>query len=246
MTNNKLTNSLTLSDVLDINELVMDKLNIIQAPTRSGKTYAALHKMSELRGTKRMLYLIDTTAGKENILNSYEQVEEYNKAIIDEVLKDDAKKIEPIATIMTYAKFGYAIKFGFLNLSEFGLIVCDELQSLINYMEWADERLRNAFPLALEEERKEFLIKGDLSHIAFNTIVKILDNTEQKICLVALSATPSAIKSKIDNYITVNLKANLKELEATYTKEYPSIDDIPYLISQKGKTLIYIPLFLGE
>ena len=71
MTNNKLTNSLTLSDVLDINELVIDKLNIIQAPTRSGKTYAALHKMSELRGTKRMLYLIDTSAGKENILNAY-------------------------------------------------------------------------------------------------------------------------------------------------------------------------------
>ena len=80
-----------------------------------------------------------------------------------------------------------------------------------------------------------------MSHIAFNTIVKILDNTEQNIYLVALSATPSAIKSKIDNYITVNLKANLKELEAKNAKEYPSIDDIPYLISRKGKTLIYIP-----
>lgn len=238
MLNNKKTR---LSEVLDLDSLRIDKFNIIKAPTSSGKTYAAVHHISKLCGEKHMLYLIDTTAGKENILNTYKEVEDYDKSTIATVLKDHADELKKVATIMTYAKFGYLLKCEFIDLSDYSVIVCDELQSLMDYMDWAEAPLKKFFPFATSEDRTDFSARASLPHIAFNTLIKILDDTESQTYLIALSATPRAILERVNDYLMVSLRGTLSELKETTTKYYPTINDIPYLISKTGKTLIYIP-----
>ena len=188
-----------------------------------------------------MLYLIDTSAGEENILNTYDEIEKYDRAAVKAVLNEDTVGFKTVATIMTYAKFGYLIKQDALDLKTFGLIVCDELQSLMSYMEWSEKPLKKAYPFATDEDRLEFLTKSSLPHIAFHTLVRILDDAEQEIFIIALSATPRMILANINNHIMINLKADINKLKQKSTVKYPTIEDIPYLISKTGKTLIYIP-----
>ena len=49
------------------------KLNIIKSPTGSGKSYFALTAIPQTLtdATHRLVYLIDTINGKEQILNNY-------------------------------------------------------------------------------------------------------------------------------------------------------------------------------
>jgi hypothetical protein len=58
-----------LSDVLDETVFKKGQANIIVAPCHSGKTTAAIAKLSRLASfPEKMLFLIDTTAGKEALL----------------------------------------------------------------------------------------------------------------------------------------------------------------------------------
>ena len=61
-----------LSEAVDINNLEKEKLNIIKAPTGSGKTYFALHEISSLcqNALHQAVYLIDTINGKEPMLRN--------------------------------------------------------------------------------------------------------------------------------------------------------------------------------
>ena len=56
-----------LSDLVDVNMLSKGKLNIIKAPTGSGKTYFALTFIPSLAhdAYHTVVYLIDTINGKE-------------------------------------------------------------------------------------------------------------------------------------------------------------------------------------
>lgn len=99
MLNENLTKELALSEAVNIDDIQKDKMNIISAPVSSGKTYAAIHKFSSLLADgQKMLYLIDTTAGKENISYSYslirefgdKEIQAYDKEVVAEYVKKRA------------------------------------------------------------------------------------------------------------------------------------------------------------
>ena len=61
-----------LSEMVDVSLLKKDKLNIIKAPTGSGKTYFALTHIPALvkDAVHNVVFLIDTINGKEQILRN--------------------------------------------------------------------------------------------------------------------------------------------------------------------------------
>ena len=68
-----------LSELVDAAALQKGRLNVIKAPTGSGKTYFALEHIPSLvpDSVHQVVYLIDTINGKEQILRNYNAISEY-------------------------------------------------------------------------------------------------------------------------------------------------------------------------
>ena len=128
-----------LSDLVSIEMLVKDKLNIIQAPTGSGKTYFALNAIPAAckDAHHKVVYLIDTINGKEQILNNYKAIREYKTwraTVSEEALWFE--KDERIV-VMTYARFGMIIAKELDFHKHFDYIICDELHSLLKFQNFS-------------------------------------------------------------------------------------------------------------
>ena len=238
----------TLFDVLeDLTQFEPHKFHMINSPPGTGKTYAAVNKLAELSPKKRLLYLIDTIAGRDGIeedyknIVGYEDVLEYDKKACDIFLEEYDEKYENIAVVMTYAKFGYLMRDNLLNLSDYGVLICDEMQSLMRYMDWDLARVKSVFTKFCKDEHfNKGLPYLCLSYAAFDAIVKTYKNVDNGIFVIAITATPNNVKKRIRTYTNIRLSEELEEFKNNNVKEYTSIDDIPYLISKTGKTLIYL------
>lgn len=233
------TKRVHLSDVIDLNEFSTDKINIVEAPTGAGKTYAAVNEFRKLNKDKKLLYLIDTNAGEENILRSYKEIDKYDQKAVATILGGEKEKYEKIAQIMTYAKFGFLIKINMIDLSEYGVIVCDEIHSLIKFIKWERSRLKKALPFASYEDSTIFLSNNGLANIAFHNLVKSADNDSDTF-VIGMTATPDSVYKEIENCVHVHLNAEVSRYIEKEIRYYTSIDDIPKLISKNEKTLIYM------
>lgn len=269
MLNTTLTKEITITEGIDISSIRIDKINLITASTNAGKTYAATHKISELlKDGQKMLYLIDTTAGKENIIATYQTIREYGNKELEaydraavkqfkEEQKETAEKIKPFAEIMTYAKLGVLVKFGWIDLNAYGVIICDEMHALINFLMWEKGKLRKSFPFADEQLADDFLSKCSLPYIAFNTIcergvghTKIEEGStteiteaspiETKPYVIVMSATPNLVREAIQDFNEVHIKGTLKKLKEKERKYYTTSVEIPLMLSQTGRTVIYV------
>ena len=76
-----MTGTKYLSELVDSSALQKGKLNVIKAPTGSGKTYFALQHIPSLTedAVHEVVYLIDTINGKEQIVRNYNAISEYHK-----------------------------------------------------------------------------------------------------------------------------------------------------------------------
>ncbi len=126
-----------LSKLVDSSLFQKGKLNIIKAPTGSGKTYFALKYIPSLLDDARfnIVYLIDTINGKEQIIENYNAIPEYRNWIdsvgVGEMwfipkAEDYSKQI----VVITYAKFGYILSKEPDFCNKFDYIICDELHNL--------------------------------------------------------------------------------------------------------------------
>ena len=88
--------------------LQKDKLNIIKAPTGSGKTYFAFKAIPEAvdDAYHKTVYLIDTVNGKEQILNNY-NASVVSSNWMEEVSENEMERFySSKIVVITYAKFG--------------------------------------------------------------------------------------------------------------------------------------------
>lgn len=168
-----------LSELVNIADLRIDLLNIIKAPTGSGKTYFALtHIPSQTYDAiHNVVYLIDTINGKEQIIHNYNAKSEYwgwAKEVDDGGMwfSPDDRVI-----VITYAKFGVLIDRYPDFHKNFDYIICDELHSLFKF--------------------QNFSSKPNSHSVAVNGIRSAILNDRTKV--VALSATPSIIKLNWSN-----------------------------------------------
>lgn len=166
-----------LSDLVNANALQKSKLNIIRAPTGSGKTYFALNYIPSLvpDALHSVVYLIDTINGKEQILSNYNAVSEYwgwaQGISSDGVWFDDDKRI----VVLTYAKFGILSQQHPAFHKNFDYIICDELHSLFHF--------------------QHFSPKPNYHSIALMGVREAIKN--ERTTVIALSATPTIIKNQI-------------------------------------------------
>lgn len=141
-----------LSDVVDMDSISLGKLNLIEAPCGAGKTTLALEKMpQEYYEPSRSVYLIDTLAGKEQLLRK-PICKEY-KCNSPDVHTHFSSAEDPEnnkITVMTYAQFGVLCELSpdwFLNLDT---VFCDEIHSLIAMKSWETNEEKNFHKIAWE------------------------------------------------------------------------------------------------
>lgn len=169
-----------LSEMVDVSLLKKDKLNIINAPTGSGKTYFALTHIPSLvhDAVHNVVYLIDTINGKEQILRNYNAISEYygwaKQADENGMWFNDDKNI----VILTYAKFGFLSQRYTDFHASFDYIICDELHSLIKF--------------------QSFSTKPNLHSVALMMLKSAVRN--DRTTVIGLSATPRKMKEEFEGY----------------------------------------------
>ena len=167
-----------LSQAVALDTLQTDKLNIIKAPTGSGKTYFALTAIPATLtdAVHQVVYLIDTINGREQILKNYNARPMYRYWDVEvngEALnfEDDDRIV-----IITYAKFGILLEKYPDFHTHFEYIICDELHSLFNFARFGQQ--------------------PNAHSIAKHGIERAVRNGHTKV--IALSATPERIKREFD------------------------------------------------
>mgnify|MGYP001024678480 FL=1 len=199
-----------LSELVDLSMLQKDKLNIIQAPTGSGKTYFALNYIPAVAGdaVHKVVYLIDTINGKEQILKNYNAISEYPKWNVQVSeggiwFYEDNKVV-----VITYAKFGALLQKDPSFHRHFDYIICDELHSLINF--------------------QYFSPRPNLHSVAKEGLERAVRNDGTVV--VALTATPNKIKSEFRAPL-VEVPIDQKELIQYGVEETKPYTDLLYLLS---------------
>lgn len=206
-----------LSEIIDIDDLEQGKLNLIKAPCGSGKTIFAktvLKDFTKEFSFDTMLYLIDTSTGKEQLLHSAEPQENLWTG-------DLYWKLDGI-TVMTYA--GYATLHNVApehdRWAENSVIVCDELQEEIDWSRWAKDENHK---LAIDLVATRINIGGNV--------------------VVAISATPSKIREEFEYCIhEVPLHGEPLHYEDAQTDEYYNLQPVLNKIQPNQKGIIYTPL----
>ena len=132
--NNNQQEMLYLSDAIR-GEYVQDEFNVIEAPCGCGKTEYAVNKLPyEILGSKpqfnRVLYLIDTCAGRHSIVVKHPDKARCYDNIIDNGGRRfdgfDANRI----VVITYAKLGVEVRRNPDFLNQFDLIIADEFHNI--------------------------------------------------------------------------------------------------------------------
>ena len=234
-----------LSDIIDFDKVGGYRyLNLIVAPCGSGKTTLALNHLAPMYGNPaRALYLIDTVAGQDQLLQNprfrcYDK--DWREYFSDTPIKDDGKVV-----VMTYARFGTLCKY-FPNW-HIGLdtIICDEIHKLFEMMLWNQ---------AANIPRAEniYAIAWDFIFSAFYL--------EQVPAVYGLTATPEALyehfhdkdnfyeedprffKKKLERYIyMVPLYGTPRHYEQKSTENYNSLTMLCHQLPSDKKGIIYVP-----
>lgn len=208
-----------LSELIDLSTLQKGKLNIIKAPTGSGKTYFALNHIPATvpDAIHKVVYLIDTINGKEQILKNYNAVAEYQRWSIDVSEEGIWFDQDERVVVITYAKFGILLQNDPLFYKHFDYIICDELHSLINF--------------------QYFSPRPNIHSIAKEGLEQAVRNARATV--IALTATPNKVKNEFHTCI-FEVPIDQKELKQYSVNETHSYTDLEYLLSSIDQTQIGI------
>ena len=145
-----------LKDIIDMDDIGGEEiLNLIVAPCGSGKTTFALETLVPyLGGPEKTLYLIDTLAGRDQLLQNplckcYDKQWRENLKPTDEDLPNLEGESKVI--VMTYAYFGTLCKYFPRWNESIEILICDEIHKLIEMINWAKKgtpRNENIYALA--------------------------------------------------------------------------------------------------
>ncbi len=203
----------TISDLISSPSVFRSgRINIIEAPVSSGKTFFALTALPEWGGSpEKVLYLIDTTNGELHIQRNMitQAVDRNTYAFYDYNTKHiwGEQRSDNMMPVMTYSGFGSELRkahSGF-RLSDFEYIICDEMSNLVRYQDYDGN---NANLIIAEQKLREIVSEG-------------------KVKIIALSATPQKIREHFpDLYYDVPFdKSDMRRLETFH--------DLPYSCDTK-------------
>ena len=199
-----------LAELVKPEMLAKDKLNIIKAPTGSGKTYFALTAIPATLtdAVHKVVYLIDTINGREQILKNYNARPIYRYWDVEvngeALCFDDDDRI----VVITYAKFGVLLEKDPDFHRHFDYIICDELHSLFRF--------------------QRFEAQPNTHSIARQGIEKAVSN--DRSIVVALSATPDRIKREF-NAPTFDVPIDDADLIQYETRQVIPYTNLNYLLT---------------
>ena len=180
-----------LSELVDCSALQKGQLNVIKAPTGSGKTYFALNYIPSLTNDAlhNVVYLIDTINGKEQIVRNYKATSEYYGW--SKEVESGGMWFEPDnrVVVITYAKFGVLVEQNIEFYKNFSYIICDEIHSLLRFQNYSK--------------------KPNYHSIARQVLEQAVK--QKSGIVIALTATPDTIKNQF-NAPSAEIAINQEEL----------------------------------
>lgn len=227
-----------LSEVLDVTRFRKGRANIIVAPCHSGKTTAASKIMeAHARRPGRVLYLIDTTAGRDSLL-LHKEAQRCTEAWLhayDPAWWGDPPDRTNFA-VMTYHQFGYSVNEFPTFLEEIDLIICDEMHNLIKYK--AIEVSNNE-----KEGRVEGFDEQICCRMALAALALLASYTGNVPLIVIMTATSNMVTRAFDQmhapYEVFNYNG-LVYSDRTGERRYYA--DFKSVISQvTGRAVIFVP-----
>ena len=168
-------------------------LNFITAPVGSGKTFWALHELPQ-RASKphKMVYLIDTVNGKEQLLkneNTAYYSDQWRETVQNGIVWFQEAETEEKIVVMTYAKFGVLAEkyrdFGF----SFEIILCDEIHNLPRFSGFISHDPHAVPYHKIAKTRLEEIVK------------------DNKVIVIGLSATPKRAEKEMEcpfQYVSID------------------------------------------
>ena len=215
-----------LSETIHYEEIKKGFLNLFCSPVGSGKTHWALNELKRtVSNPYKMVYLIDTINGKEQLLK-HPNTAYYSRDWAETVQNGDVWFGEAITgnkvVVMTYAKFGVLAKdypnFGF----SFELILCDEIHNLPRFSSFISHNPNDTPYHKIAKER--------LEHIVNQGQVKV----------IGLSATPKRAEQMNcpSQYITID--EDVRQYEVNKTISYTNPKLLLTELSSSEKGIVYI------
>lgn len=180
-----------LSELVDCSALQKGQLNVIKAPTGSGKTYFALNYIPSLTNDAlhNVVYLIDTINGKEQIVRNYKATSEYYGWSKEVELGGMWFEPDNRVVVITYAKFGVLVEQNIEFYKNFSYIICDEIHSLLRFQNYSK--------------------KPNYHSIARQVLEQAVK--QKSGIVIALTATPDTIKNQF-NAPPAEIAINQEEL----------------------------------
>lgn len=212
-----------LSELVKPDMLAKDKLNIIKAPTGSGKTYFALTAIPAMLhdALHKVVYLIDTINGKEQLLRNYNARPIY-RGWAGEISEGGIFFVgDERIVIITYAKFGCLLQRNPDFHTHFDYIICDELHSLVSFMGFSPQ--------------------PNLHSVAKSGLEQAVRNKRSTV--IALTATPRRVHQRFNApYWDVPIDdSELIHYETRHVIRYTSLDYLLTTLDTASTGLCYIP-----
>lgn len=222
-----MTGTKYLSELVDSSALQKGKLNVIKAPTGSGKTYFALQHIPSLTEdvVHEVVYLIDTINGKEQIVRNYNAISEYHGW--SQEVEQGGMWFDPgnHVVILTYAKFGFLCTKYLDFYKKFSYIICDEIHNLLKFQHFS--KVPNYHSIA--RGALELAVKGGSTTV------------------IALTATPATIRDGF-NAPAVEIpidQTELKQYEVKETVGYTNLASVLSHVDIGSVGLCYISRIQG-
>lgn len=221
-----MTGNKYLSEAVHAEEIKAGVLNLVCAPVGSGKTHWALNVLSQtVSKPYKMVYLIDTVNGKEQLLKN-ENTAYYSRDWIATVQNGDVWFGEAITgnkvVVMTYAKFGVLTKnypdFGF----SFELILCDEIHNLPRFSSFISHNPNDTPYHKIAKERLENIIN------------------QGKVKVIGLSATPKRAEQLNCPFQYIEVDEDVRRFEVNKIIPYTNPKLLFNELSPKEKGIVYI------
>lgn len=228
-----------LSDVIDLEQIYPYTANIIAENTGCGKTTMALNKLVELADSKnKVLYLIDSVAGKQQLLQRKDTIY-FDETWID---GNGFGEFPDRVVVMTYAKFGNLVKKYSEFTKQLQLIICDEAHQLPNFIAWDRATKRKENPLLTEEELTLVCSLASPSFIALQEINELCNGTRGEQYVVIMSATPNKIIEALNTDINkIEIESALVAYETLGIKYYRNIFSTIKQLPLNQKAIVYLP-----
>lgn len=226
-----------LSKVIDISQFKKGQANIIVAPCHSGKTTAAKDNISKLASSSaRVVYLIDTAAGKSALASEKEFTLPSHLWINNINISDDYIWGIPFYgygfRVMTYHQFGYILQEEPNLLDYIDVLICDEMHNLVRWwnIERANAKNKPDMFRPCEEAIKE--------------IVRASKRKNNTPFVIIMTATPNEVSYLLANrnvpveYFDYQNKVySDKTLKTIY---YSDIEKVLKELKDDEKALIYV------